>query len=117
MILDNHHPGPIELISSDRQLRATIDYRWANNEFDRLPELAADLARRKVSVIVAPDSTSAVKAAQKATATIPIVFRIGTEPIKEGFVASLNRPGGNLTGVTAFNVGGDAEATGVTALN
>jgi putative tryptophan/tyrosine transport system substrate-binding protein len=82
----------------------TIDYRWANNESDRLPELAADLTRRKVSVIVAPDSTSAVKAAQKATSTIPIVFRIGTEPIKEGFVASLNRPGGNLTGLTTLGV-------------
>ena len=70
-----------------------------------MPELAAGLTRRKVSVIVGPDSTSAVKAAQKATATIPIVFRIGTEPIKEGFVASLNRPGGNLTGLTTLGVG------------
>ena len=82
----------------------TIQYRWANNESDRLPELAADLARRKVGVIVAPDSTSAVQAAQTATATIPIVFRIGTDPIKEGFVASLNRPGGNLTGLTTLGV-------------
>ncbi len=82
----------------------TIEYRWANNEADRLPELTADLTRRKVSVIVAPDSTSAVQAAQTATATIPIVFRIGTDPIKEGFVASLNRPGGNLTGLTTLGV-------------
>ena len=82
----------------------TIQYRWANNESDRLPELAADLARRKVGVIVAPDSTSAVQAAQTATATIPIVFRIGTDPIKEGFIASLNRPGGNLTGLTTLGV-------------
>jgi putative tryptophan/tyrosine transport system substrate-binding protein len=82
----------------------TIEYRWANNESDRLSELAADLTRRKVGVIVAPDSTLAVQAAQTTTATIPIVFRIGTDPIKEGFVASLNRPGGNLTGLTTLGV-------------
>jgi len=105
------NPGSLEAFREGLKIadyiegqNVTIQYRWANNESDRLPELAADLARRKVGVIVAPDSTSAVQAAQTATATIPIVFRIGTDPIKEGFVASLNRPGGNLTGLTTLGV-------------
>jgi putative ABC transport system substrate-binding protein len=105
------NPGSLEAFREGLKIadyiegqNVTIQYRWANNESDRLPELAADLARHKVGVIVAPDSTSAVQAAQTATATIPIVFRIGTDPIKEGFVASLNRPGGNLTGLTTLGV-------------
>jgi putative ABC transport system substrate-binding protein len=77
-----------------------LDQRWADNQLDRLPELAADLVRRKVSVIVS--NVGAVEAARAATSTIPIVFVTAEDPIKSGLVKSLNRPEGNLTGVTFF---------------
>jgi putative ABC transport system substrate-binding protein len=80
-----------------------IDYRWAESQYDRLPALAADLVRRQVTVVVA-SSTPAMLSAKAATTTIPIVFLTGSDPVEVGVVASLSRPGGNMTGVANLSV-------------
>ena len=81
-----------------------IDFRWAHNKNDLLPDLAADLVRRGVQVIVTQVTTLAASAAKAATTSIPVIFGIGADPVSAGLVASFNRPGGNVTGVTTMSI-------------
>jgi ABC-type uncharacterized transport system substrate-binding protein len=90
-----------------------VEYRWANGEYDRLPALVADLLNRHVAVLVAVGGEASALAAKRATSTIPIVFGVGSDPVAAGLVASINRPGGNVTGVNLLTDQMEAKRLGL----
>jgi ABC-type uncharacterized transport system substrate-binding protein len=102
-LLAAFHKGLAEVgFAEGRNIK--IEHRYADGHYDRLPMLAADLVERKVSIIVATAGTPTITAAKAATSSIPIVFVIGGDPVRFGLVASVNRPGGNVTGITLFGI-------------
>jgi putative tryptophan/tyrosine transport system substrate-binding protein len=94
-------------------LNVAVEYRYGEGQLDRFPALASDLVRRQVAVLVASGGPTGVLAAKQASTTIPIVFSIGSDPVEIGLVASLNRPGGNITGVYQFTAGLEAKLLGL----
>ena len=90
-----------------------IEYRWAEHQYDRLPSLAADLVRRQVSILVSQGGSTSALAAKAATSTIPIVFSGGGDPVAQGLVASMNRPGGNATGVRILDAAAEGKRLGL----